>query len=217
MHLNSNFRLISLCAYLTSVDNQWRDVDHVSSKMVKALKGDAIRGYFNYEVGGIIRRFDQSNISEFVTRIAPALARIIVRAHDGLATLVPIPNSHVISPDTGDFKTFDLATKIAAESGGRYSVAPALVFNEVQQKSREGGPRDPKHFEAAYRITRKVEGPIILVDDVCTGGGHLVGAHWRLHKSNSPIVLACTFGKSTRQQLDNPIGVREDLLDLSRI
>ena len=82
--------------------------------------------------------------------------------------------------------------------GAANSVEPALVFDKVQQKSREGGPRDPKHFEQAYRVIRDLKGPLILLDDVCTGGGHLIAAHRRLHRPESPVVLACTFCRTTQ-------------------
>jgi hypothetical protein len=61
-----------------------------------------------------------------------------------------------------------------------------------------------------------LKGPIILLDDVCTGGGHLIGAHWRLHSEKSPVVLACAFGRSTKEQIQNPVGLREDELDLTK-
>jgi hypothetical protein len=115
--------------------------------MVKALKGDPIKGHFSSVVGGKWRRYDQSNVQEFVDRIPRALASNILRHHDGPATIVPIPNSHVISADTPGFKTLDLANKIAEHSGGKFVVTPALVFDKVQKKSREGGPRDASHFE----------------------------------------------------------------------
>jgi hypothetical protein len=212
----ASLKLISLCAYLTDTEVDWRTADHCATKMVKALKGDPINGYFEYPIAGKIRRFDQLNIAEFVDRIPPALSRMILRHHDAPATIVPIPNSHVIAANTAGFKTLDLANKVAAESGGRFTVAPALVFKEVQQKSREGGPRDAAHFENAYRVVRDIQGPVILLDDVCTGGGHLIGAHRRLHWHGRPIILACTFGRSTKQQHYNPIGIREDEIDLIR-
>ena len=39
-------KLISICAYLTDTSIQWRDADHTATKMVKALKGNAINGHF---------------------------------------------------------------------------------------------------------------------------------------------------------------------------
>ena len=210
----ASLKLLSLCAYLTDTDVGWRTADHTATKMVKALKGDPINRYFDYKIAGVMRRFDQSNVQEFVDRVPPALARLILRHHDDAATIVPIPNSHVTAPDTERFRTLELANKIAANSRGKFTVAPALVFNEEQKKSREGGPRDPEHFEKAYRVVREVKGPVILVDDVCTSGGHLIAAHRVLHRESSPVILACTFGRSTREQLKEPIGIREEEIDL---
>jgi predicted amidophosphoribosyltransferase len=183
--------------------------------MVKALKGDPINGYFEYKVAGKLRRFEQSNIHEFVDRIPPALAKMILLHHDTAATIVPIPNSHVTKTDACEFRTLDLANEIAANSGRKFSVVPVLGFNKAQQKSRDGGPRDPQHFEKAYRVVRNVKGPIILLDDVCTTGGHLVAAHRLLHRDGSPVILACTFGRSTKEQFKEPIGIREEDIDLT--
>ena len=215
MQLDS-LRLISVCAYLTDADLKWRKEDYRASKMVKALKGDPIKGYFSSVVGGVWRQYDQANVHEFVGRVPRALASNILRYHDGPATIVPIPNSHVISATTPGFKTLDLAEKIAENSGGRFKAVPALVFDEVQKKSREGGPREASHFEKAYRIVEAVDGPIILLDDVCTGGGHLIGAQRLLHSEKTPVVLACTFGRSTKQQLTNPVSLLAEELDLTR-
>jgi len=70
----ANLRLISICAYLTDGDVKWRPEDHRATKMVKALKGDPIKGYFSSVVGGVWRKYDQSNVHEFVERIPRALA-----------------------------------------------------------------------------------------------------------------------------------------------
>lgn len=213
----SNLKLISLCAYLTDTDVKWRPVDHRATKMVKAVKGDPINGHFHAKVGDRYLKYDQTNVQKFVDRVPPALARHILRHNDEQATIVPIPNSHVVAADTEGFKTFEMATKIAEHSKGLLRVEPALVFEEPQIKSRKGGPRAPEHFEEAYKIIKRVKGPIILFDDVCTGGGHLIGAHWRLHNdNNSPVVLACTFGRSTKEQLENPIGLHIEELDVEK-
>jgi hypothetical protein len=209
-------KLISLCAYLTDTDVKWRSEDYRANKMVKAIKGDPINGYFYSVVRGKRRNYDQSSAHEFVARVPRALAVNIRRHYDEPATIVPIPNSHVISRYTEGFKTLELANQIAEHSKGLFKVEPALVFRKVQQKSREGGPRDPEHFADAYKVIRSIKGPIILFDDVCTGGGHLVGAHWRLDRESSPVVLACTFGRSTKEQLENPIGLHQEELDVTR-
>jgi predicted amidophosphoribosyltransferase len=177
---SGGLKLITLCAYLTDVSEQWRNVDYDASKMVKALKGDPINGYFYYKIGDQTRRFTQANIDEFLARIPRALSKMIQRKIDGPASLVPIPNSHVTNVDDENFKTLDLARNVARHSGGHLTVVPALVFNKPQIKSREGGPRSASHFEAAYRLTNDVRGPIVLLDDVCTSGGHMIGAYRKL-------------------------------------
>lgn len=208
-------KLISLCDYLTDVEAEWRDQDHTASKMVKALKGDVINGYFEIPIAGKVTRFDQNNVHNFVARIPPALAKHIMRHCDGPATIVPIPNSHIVSPSTQGFKTLDLAKSIAQSSSGKFTVAPALVFKEPQDKARNGGPRHADYLEDAYKVIGNVSGPIILLDDVCTSGGHMIGAYRRLHGSKSPVILACTFGRTTRTQRDNPIGLHVDNLPIT--
>ncbi|WJR74939.1 phosphoribosyltransferase [Bradyrhizobium sp. NP1] len=212
----ANLKLISICAYLTDSEAEWRAEDHRATKMVKAVKGDPIKGWFHSYVGGQRRVYDQNNVQDFVSRIPPALAKNILRHHEGAATIVPIPNSHVTSATTPNFKTLEFAQKIAEQSGGQFKVSQALVFHEPQKKSREGGPRQASHFLKAYKVLERPKGPIILFDDVCTTGGHLAAAHSLLHDEDSPVVLACAFGRTTKKQLDEPIGLRAEDLDLSK-
>jgi hypothetical protein len=213
---SDELKLITLCSYLTDVTEEWRDSDYAASKMVKALKGDPIRGYFDLTVGGQTRRYRQANIDEFLARIPRALSRNILRKIEGPASLIPIPNSHVTDVGDKNFKTLDLARNVARFSAGQLTVVPALVFREPQIKSREGGPRSPDHFEAAYRLTTDVRGPIVLLDDVCTSGGHMIGAYRKL---NSPpkrnVLLASAFGRSTKERVTAPVALREEALNVS--
>ena len=214
---SDELKLVTVCAYLTDVSVDWRGIDHTASKMVKALKGDPINGYFEHTIAGKVRRFDQNNIQQFLDRIPRVMAKSIARHVSTEATIVPIPNSHVTDPRTPDFRTLDLANAVARESDGQFTAVPALVFCEPQVKSREGGPRSPRHFESVYRLVKKVEGPVVLLDDVCTGGGHLIGACWKLDSASRRIVLASAFGRTTHEQLTSPISLREETLDVTRL
>jgi hypothetical protein len=177
---SDELKLITICAYLTDTSNEWRQLDYTASKMVKAIKSEPINGYFEYPIAGRIRRFNQSNVVQFTERVPKALARAIARYLDRPATLIPIPNAHVTSPNSPDFRTLEIAEGIARESDGLLTAVPALVFTEPQIRSRDGGPRSPYHFENVYRVVQSVWGPVVLFDDVCTSGGHLVGALWKL-------------------------------------
>jgi len=102
--------------------------------MVKALKGDPVNGYFELSVDGIAHRFDKSNVGQFLDLVPRAMAAAILPRFEGNATLVPIPNSHVLRPDEPNFPTLKLATGMAAASGGRLTAAVALVFKEHHKK-----------------------------------------------------------------------------------
>jgi phosphoribosylpyrophosphate synthetase len=214
---SDGLKLISYCAYLTDTSNRWREEDYTAMNMVKALKGEPISRWFDYKIGNVMRRFDESNLHEFVERIPRALARHIERHFDQPATLVPIPNACVTSLQSKGFKTLQLAQDVARACRVHLDVRAALVFAEPQVRSRKGGPRKASHFESVYRITADVSGPIILLDDVCTGGGHLVGAYWKLHSPpGRHVVLACTFGRTTKEQLTHAIGPRVEHLETRR-
>jgi hypothetical protein len=214
---SDDLKLITLCSYLTVRPPEWRQVDHDASKMVKALKGDTINGYFHAKIADKNTRFDQSNAADFVKRIPLALAKMIARHVEGPATIVPIPNAHVTDPAIPDFRTLDLAKSVAAASRDQFSVVPALVFKKPQIKSRKGGPRSPHYFEQAYRLASDLKGKIVLLDDVCTSGGHIIGAYWKLEAPPArDVVLACAFGRSTKEQVNTPVGPREQTLNVNK-
>ena len=211
---SNELRVVSLCSYLTG-DLKARSVDWPAIKMVKALKGDPINGYFELSVEGVTQRFDKSNVGQFLDLVPRAMAAAILPRIEGTATLVPILNSHVLRPDEPNFPTLKLATGIAAASGGRLEAAAALVFKEPQEKARKGGPRSAVHLQEAYQIVRNVEGPIILVDDVWTLGGHLKAACWKLASPRRSVILACTVAHTTHEHVDKPVGVQEHTIDLA--
>jgi hypothetical protein len=69
----------------------------------------------------------------------------------------------------------------------RFRVAKGSeAFEQVWLFAR--GPRDASHFEKVYVVTTNVKGPVVLLDDVCTTGGHLVGAYRRLNDDRNSTV-----------------------------
>jgi hypothetical protein len=212
-----DLKVLSCNAYLTDRNVEKRQVDWTAMWRVKALKGDPINGFFEVSTSTGVRRFDQYNVAEFLKMIPGRMAKAILANITGPATLVPIPNSHIVDPTTAGFKTLDLARGIAARSEGRLTAVPALVFREPQAKSRGGGgSRRPAHFEAAYRLVEDVSGSIVLIDDVKTTGGHIVGACWKLESPKRSVVLACTYGSTVHEQVPDPLADRIENLPLDR-
>ena len=64
----NELRVNSLCSYLTG-DLKARSIDWPAIKMVKALKGDPINGYFDLSVNGVAHRFNKNNVSQFLEMV----------------------------------------------------------------------------------------------------------------------------------------------------
>ena len=98
----NELRVVSLCSYLTG-ELKARSIDWPAIKMVKALKGDPINGYFDLSVEGVAHRFNKDNVGQFLDLVPRAMAAAILPRIEGTATLVPIPNSHVLSAGRAEF------------------------------------------------------------------------------------------------------------------
>ena len=84
------------------------------------------------------------------------MAKLIARHVSTKATIVPIPNSHVVDVQTFEFPHARPRESCSKINKDQLQAVPALVFTEPQEKSRDGGPRNPYHFENVYRIVRDV-------------------------------------------------------------
>jgi adenine/guanine phosphoribosyltransferase-like PRPP-binding protein len=64
---------------------------------------------------------------------------------------------------------------LAAQPDAGYSALQCLHWGEQFQKARDGGPRDVARLYANSRVRDDLPPQrIILIDDVVTGGGHLI-------------------------------------------
>lgn len=215
--MRSTLKTFTVCQYLTDTATEWRPEDWTAYKMVKALKGDDVKGYFDVKIGGSNYRFDNSNKDKFVELIPSALAKIVNDEFSYDVAIVPIPNSTVTDISSNDFKTLNLAIHTCAKAKGNHSPEPLLVFREPQIPSRKGGRRSPEYFESAYKLIRKVDKPIVLLDDVCTTGAHFIGATWKLQANGMNVIGAVAFGRSTKQQFENAISRRTEELDITKV
>ncbi len=158
-----------------SYDNayQWGDAEWAALKFVQILKGQAANG------AAMLPRPDGSKvkISNALSHAAFnawgtwAAARVQSLYPQGGAYLVPIPSSTCLVLGD-DEKGTALAKAVATRSAG-FQVIDAIHWAEKLQKASKGGPRDARTLLANARARNDLEKrPIVLVDDVITGGGH---------------------------------------------
>jgi len=46
--MRNGHQSVTLVAYLSKIDSQWRGVDHDAHKFIKGLKGEAVKGLREY-------------------------------------------------------------------------------------------------------------------------------------------------------------------------
>jgi len=152
---------------------EWGDYEHVAHKFVQILKGEPANGY------AWLPRPDGSKV-----KISTALAHAAVnvwgtwaaaRAQqiypNGGALLIPIPSASCLQLGA-DPKGSALASAVASRSTG-FQAVNAIHWAEKLTKASKGGPRDAETLFANARVLTGLEKlPVILIDDVITGGGH---------------------------------------------
>lgn len=213
----TKLKVISFATYLTDIDVKWRNQDYTSHKIVKSLKREEFQGYIPARVDGKWRRLTTENAADLHPTLHQIVAKELVERFPDGATLVPIPNSHVVASDTDDFRTLEFAEGVRDASNEVLDSAPALVFSEALPKAHSGsGSRDPRFLQEKYKLLSKPESPVILIDDVYTSGGHLIAAAWVLRDQNINVSLACAWARTTDDRPEKVFAVVEDELELDR-
>ncbi len=203
--------------YLSSrgTDIKWRNEDYTTMNMVKAIKGEPLKGYFEISLNGQTKRIDNANSSDFRKICHQPLVRIIEASFIGPHVLVPIPSSKTTSVDQ-EFTAKAIANQIAASKSNAFTCSPILFFKNEVQSSRAGGGRNPYSIEDNMALSASVDSKIILIDDVFTTGAHLKAACWKLHASGMNVVGAVCFARTVFENSQPAFGHRSDKIDVSR-
>ena len=195
----------------------WQQGHYNVNKLVKALKGDTVKGFAEFLCAdGVRRRFDESTkhiaFDIFAIWAEHRLSQITARP----ITLVAVPSSTQIDFDQ-DAPPGRMATTTSARNGARFKVAKVLRFTEPLQSARKGGSRNRAFLKdkLAFRggtFTR----PVVLVDDVKTTGNHLLACADVLREAGATVELGIVAAFATTDPMPNPLAVDpEDLEDLS--
>jgi hypothetical protein len=176
--------------------HEWGQAEFDAMKLVQTLKGNAINGYATLKKldGGwaTFRTGTPEGAFDLWGQWAGAKACEIL---PGGGLLVPVPSSTCLAIGA-DVKGRKLAEAAQAHAAP-FTVTDALHWAVQFAKSAEGGPRDPRVlFENLRVLTQLPKREVVLVDDVVTGGGHLIACaralRWAGHKVEHAICAALT-------------------------
>ncbi|WNG24124.1 hypothetical protein F0U62_08880 [Cystobacter fuscus] len=107
--------------------------------------------------------------------------------------LIPLPGSKLVrGASVGLHSPHTMAAKLAArinKAGTTTHVVDVLRWDEPMRNTHgEGGSRNPEDLYSHLLVTGQVPaGRLVLVDDVCTGGGHMLAAAYVLKKQGVQV------------------------------
>lgn len=216
-------KLVCFASYLTNPEKGWRDEDHNTLKFIKALKGNReFKGYATIPVGRSRKRLEMSNRQDayrWFGMMASGHLSAQLQAMAGPVHLVPLPSSEgVLGATITRFPAREMATQLQAAVGGNTVVTDILRWREPKPSaSSSGGTRNANVLRENLVVTVvPAQGTCILVDDVCTSGGHLLAAAAALEIMAAPTVeMAICAGRTCKEQPSNPWSVHTEDLGVS--
>ena len=172
-------RVHVVCGYRSKSDGwteKWTDADFRARNLVKALKRETFNGFSEWQVTATKQtlRVDNTPAGQTMAlRLALSkLFDLFAKAGIEEARVVPVPSSKTVAP--GDGSTGSRLVTAIAGIKPTMLACPVLFFNEPQPKTADSGSR--RWQDILPHLRGKVPaggGPIILLDDVMTSGGHL--------------------------------------------
>ena len=188
---------------------------------VSAIKGDEIKAKFPCYIrapDGSKVQFSRANPAPAVSLFAAWAATVIRRQGWLPCTLVGIPSSKSTTADLKPCRTEVIAGLIRARlSSSVVSAENLLRFTRaLPSASKEKGPRQAMVLYpqlavigAGVRATNYV-----LVDDVCTTGGHLKACAAKITADGGRVLGAICAGRTTQEEVKRIFGESsEDLAE----
>jgi hypothetical protein len=176
---------------------KWTDRHRMAWRLVKAVKGEYFSGETTWTIGS--KKFEVANNvagrAAALALVAGVISSKLTKAGYTDARLIPIPASkHVVLG--ADFTGARLAAAIQAHKP-RFRALPVMTFDDEQPSTRNGGSRKAHEILPHLRCAEVGEGPpIVLIDDVMTGGGHLRAGARKLLEQGIEVADACVVGRT---------------------
>ena len=180
-------------------EGDWEQTHWRARNLVKGVKHEPFRGYSDWtarQTGAQHRQYSDAAGQRFALMIAGSkLVGLMEAAGITAATIVPVPSSQTIAPG-GDFTGARLCRAIQGRRPALVA-APVLHFDAPQPKAHDGGGERRwnlilPHLRGGAGLT----GPIVLVDDVMTLGGHLRACRRFPHAQGHQVDHAFVIGRT---------------------
>ena len=203
-----SLQLISFARYLTVPGVQWTQPYYSANKLVKAVKGQEVRGFANLNLAGIPFTLNRNSAPQAI----PYMAQVIVKELRQLLStphyVVPIPHSACTLSSSESPKLCTLANLIAS-SNAASTVWDGLRWDDELQKSSQGGTRNYQiildNYQAIHSLPQSRR--VILLDDVATTGNHLLAAANFLKQSFKSVCdVAIVVGRTVHNTSHAALG-----------
>jgi hypothetical protein len=174
-------------------ETKFRPDDHRGRFIVHAIKGATTklagkRETLSVGPGGSAVTVTAANFELIADYFARWAARLI---EDGYAAgeivLAPLPSSQAI-PELADYRSLNLAERIAGYLGDRCTVWAGTRFKQARQPVHDGGSRRTISDDMIL-ISPPPPGAIVPIDDVFTQGAHLGALMKLLHHDRWPDLM----------------------------
>jgi hypothetical protein len=109
--------------------------------------------------------------------------------------VIPVPSSAHTNP-VEEFTGRRISEAVQAAHPPFVST-PALYFDQAMPPARGGGSRNPNAILPHLRLAGLPPvGPVVLLDDVCTSGGHLIASARFLRQHGIEVEDAFVIGRT---------------------
>jgi hypothetical protein len=206
----------SRAQYLTAPVEKMRREDFKATHLVKAVKGKGLstNSYAWVTIGGWPVKINEANKDRAMDWFAAWAAGQITGLGPEPKVIVPIPSSKTTLTSVADFRTAIIAEKVAKLCPNT-TCFPDLRFDrEMSSSSEEGGTRDADELYQRLQLGGSMPaGQIILLDDVVTGGGHLIASARTIEDAGREVQHAVCCGRSTPVQFDDPFSISPETIN----
>ncbi len=192
---------------------QWGNDEYGAAAFKKAIKGDRVGGTQSVYVVNSWRHLGEQTKAVASDWFAEMVSHYLATTpfgptQAGPLVFIPFPGSKIaVGVSHPPFSPYTLAMKLSARLAQQRQasqVVDVLRWDQPRPSTREpGGSRDPEDLYPHLMVTGPMPpGQVFLVDDVCTGGGHLRAAVTRLkeHGVHVEHALCAVKAESNPQQ-----------------